>query len=240
MKSVICAIAAIAVAVGLSACAPTQGTVMSVPTETTETAAAFLTTQELYAATMPSVVTLRLGKEQGSGVAVSRDLVITNAHVVRDEKRGTAELMGGKKLPVTVVGVDPEMDIAVVRVEGAQLTPITQCPKGGCGMQVGDTVAALGAPLGLDHTMTVGVVGAVDREPMTRPDAYGDAVRSYVQHDASIGPGSSGGALIDTRGRLVGINTLIASRGGGGDFGLAIPARDAMAAAYTITLGALK
>jgi len=237
VKSVVAAIGAVVVAVGLSACAPTAGTPMAVPTETAEP---YLTMQELYSASMPSVVTLRVGKEQGSGVAVADDLVITNAHVVRDEKRGTAELMGGKKLPVTVVGVAPEMDIAVVRVEGAQLTPITQCPKGGCDLRSGDTVAALGAPLGLDHTMTVGVVGDSDREPMPRGDDYGGAVRSYVQHDASIGPGSSGGALVDTRGRLVGINSLIASRGGGGDFGFAIPARDAMAAAYTITLGALK
>lgn len=241
MKSILAAVGAVAVAVGLSACSTQAESLPKAPSVLAVPDGEYLTTQELARVIMPSIVVLRAGDEQGSGVAIGRDLIITNAHVVDGQRGGKAELYGGKQLPFTVVGASEGDDIALVRIAGANLTPITLCPKNRCELQAGDPVVAFGAPMDLDWTITSGIVSSATRAPLPRADAFGEDNTRLVQHDASIGPGSSGGALVNARGWLVGINTSVLSMPhGGGDIGFAIPAEDAITAAHKIIVQAAR
>jgi serine protease Do len=158
-------------------------------------------------------------RSSGSGVIVDASgFIITNAHVVRGARRIHIELpapgdghsilaTNSRLVPGRIVGIDIETDLAVVKVDEANLTTV------GFGdsdtLKAGQLVLALGSPLGLRHSVALGVVSAVARQ--LEPESP----MIYLQTDASINPGSSGGPLIDVRGQLVGINTLIASRGGG-------------------------
>ena len=163
----------------------------------------------------------------GSGVIVDPSgYVITNAHVVMGAQRlrveipmpgGTSILAAPRRsVAAQLVGLDVETDLAVLRVDATGLPTV---PFGDSDdLRAGQVVLAFGSPLGLDNSVSLGVVSAVARQ--LEPDSP----MIYVQTDASINPGSSGGPLVDTRGRLVGINTLIVSRGGGNDgLGFAAP-----------------
>jgi S1-C subfamily serine protease len=159
----------------------------------------------------------------GSGVIVdgAKGLVITNFHVVRNAEAVQVTLKDGRKFPADPVGLDPNLDLAVLRI-GAKNLPTL--PLGDSGkLQVGDYVLAIGNPFGLGQTVTSGIVSATER-----PMGEGDP-RRFIQTDAPINPGNSGGALIDLHGRLVGINSALfspsASESSAGNVGIgfAIP-----------------
>lgn len=154
----------------------------------------------------------------GSGVIVSRDgYILTNDHVVEGVTDIQVTFHDGRTVPAKVVGLDPDTDLAVVRVAANNLTPITFGPADQS--RVGDIVLAIGDPFSVGQTVTMGIVSAVGRE-INSASPFG----SFIQTDAAINPGNSGGALVDTNGNLIGINTLIFSRTGGYQgIGFAIP-----------------
>ncbi len=163
---------------------------------------------------MPQETQLSLG----SGVIVSREgYILTNDHVVEGVSDIQVTLHDGRTLAGKIVGMDPDTDLAVVRVSATGLTPITfgQSDKA----QVGDIVLAIGDPFSVGQTVTMGIVSAVGRE-IGQANPFG----SFIQTDAAINPGNSGGALVDVNGNLIGVNTLIFSRSGGYQgIGFAIP-----------------
>lgn len=128
----------------------------------------------------------------------------------------TVTFADGRTVPFTVVGTDPADDIAVVRAEGVSgLTPITMGSSKD--LKVGQNVVAIGSPLGLDGTVTTGIISALDRPVSTGDGSTGQhSVMNAIQTDAAINPGNSGGALVNMNGELVGVNSAIASMGGGG------------------------
>ena len=154
----------------------------------------------------------------GSGVIVSREgYILTNDHVVDGVTDIQVTFHDGRTVPAKVVGLDPDTDLAVVRVAANNLTPITFGQPDQS--RVGDIVLAIGDPFSVGQTVTMGIVSAVGREINTA-SPFG----SFIQTDAAINPGNSGGALVDTSGNLVGINTLIFSKTGGYQgIGFAIP-----------------
>jgi Do/DeqQ family serine protease len=163
----------------------------------------------------------RRAKSLGSGVIVSADgLVVTNNHVVKNASSIRVTLSDGRTLSAKALGTDPKSDLALLRLEG-ELKKIQPIPFGASGkLRLGEVVLAIGNPFGVGQTVTMGIVSALGRANMGIVD-YED----FIQTDAAINPGNSGGALIDMRGKLVGINTAILSRSGGYQgIGFAIPA----------------
>ena len=155
----------------------------------------------------------------GSGVIVNADngYILTNHHVVADANGIAVTLSDGRTLEAEVVGSDERTDIAVIKVEPANLTemPIGDSDR----VRVGDFVIAIGNPYGLDNTVTSGIVSALGRTGINR-----GGVESFIQTDASINPGNSGGALVNMDGELIGINSMIFSRSGGNvGIGFSVP-----------------
>jgi putative serine protease PepD len=197
--------------------------------------------EQVAAKVVPSVVKLEtdMGRqnEEGSGVVLTSDgLILTNNHVVAAAKGGpgqpnvpsgpaaaggqggvqtTVTFSDGRTAPFTVVGADPASDIAVVRVQGVSgLTPITLGSSSN--LRVGQNVVAVGSPLGLEGTVTTGIVSALNRPVSTAGDAANqNTVLDAIQTDAAINPGNSGGALVNMNGELIGLNSAIATMGGG-------------------------
>jgi putative serine protease PepD len=187
---------------------------------------------------LPSVVQIRveggtLSRGQlgeGSGMVVSADgLVLTNNHVVESASAGgsvRAVFQDGRTAPVRIVGRDPESDIALVKADNvAGLAPVELGNSDG--VRVGQQVTAFGSPLGLGGTVTTGIVSALDRAVSVGGDEGGaltpgsSTVLSALQTDAAINPGNSGGPLVDMQGRVIGINSAIATAGpGGGSIGV--------------------
>jgi putative serine protease PepD len=190
--------------------------------------------EQVAAKVVPSVVKLEvdLGKqsEEGSGIILSSDgLILTNNHVVAAAKDGPGgpgapggpaaaqtkvTFADGRTTTFTVVGTDPSSDIAVVRAQGASgLTPITLGSSGN--LRVGQDVVAIGSPLGLEGTVTTGIISALNRPVAAGGDAQNqNTVLDAIQTDAAINPGNSGGALVNMNGELVGVNSAIATLGG--------------------------
>ncbi len=133
--------------------------------------------------------------------------VVTNFHVVAQGQSFTVTLDDGKVYAARLVGGDPKRDIAVLQIEGKdrELRPLT-LPPPEQPLVVGQKALAIGNPFGLDHSLTVGVVSALDREVV---GFGGVSIRDMIQTDASINPGNSGGPLLDSAGRLIGMNTMI-------------------------------
>ncbi len=164
----------------------------------------------------------------GSGVIVDakRGYILTNNHVIKGADIITVSLQDGRKFDAKLIGTDPDTDIAVLKIEPDHLTalPFADSEK----LRVGDFVVAIGNPFGLGQTVTSGIISALDRSGL----GIG-RFEDYIQTDASINQGNSGGALIDLRGHLIGINNAIYSRSGGNiGIGFAIPinmAREIMA-----------
>ncbi|HEY5307364.1 MAG TPA: trypsin-like peptidase domain-containing protein [Casimicrobiaceae bacterium] len=154
----------------------------------------------------------------GSGVIVSSDgFVITNHHVIQGADDIQLILSDGRRIPAHVRGTDPESDIAVLKIDAASLPAITFGHAED--LQVGDIVLAIGNPYGLGNTVTAGIVSALGRNYLGI-----NRFEDFIQTDAAINPGNSGGALIDTAGDLIGINSVIASQGGGSNgIGFSIP-----------------
>jgi len=157
-------------------------------------------------------------KSMGSGVIIDRDgITLTNAHVVQNAKEILARLPDGRAFRATPIGVNEQMDLAVIRIEGEDL-PVARLGNSD-ELEVGQWVIAIGNPFGLEHTVTAGIVSAVRRQGVGVAE-YED----FIQTDAPINPGNSGGPLVDLRGNVIGINTAIYSRSGGYQgIGFAIP-----------------
>jgi len=153
----------------------------------------------------------------GSGVIVTTDgYILTNDHVVDDADKVKVTLPDGREFTAKVVGKDKESDVAVVKIDAKDLPAITLADSSK--IEVGDVVLAVGNPFGLGQTVTMGIISATGRVAMDLK--YQD----FIQTDAAINPGNSGGALVDTDGRLIGVNTAILSSSGGNEgIGLAIP-----------------
>jgi len=145
---------------------------------------------------------------QGSGFIVSADgVILTNAHVVRDAKQVTVKLNDRREYSAKVLGSDPATDIAVLKVDAKDLPTVALGdPKA---VQVGDWVLAIGAPYGFEQSATQGIVSAKGRS------LPGDSVVPFIQTDAAVNPGNSGGPLFDAGGRVIGINAQIYSQSGG-------------------------
>jgi S1-C subfamily serine protease len=175
---------------------------------------------------IPSVASLRVRRQvggwaaSGAGSAVAIEPVghlVTSAHVVAGSERGVAAFVDGSELGFQVVGRDPLSDRAVVRTTGGTPHP---APLGHAErLRVGQLVVAIGNPLGFAGTVTAGVVSALGRSMATRDGRSSRLVENVIQTDAALNPGNSGGALADSRGRVVGINTAVAGIG----LGLAVP-----------------
>jgi len=145
---------------------------------------------------------------QGSGFIVSNDgVVLTNAHVVRDARLVTVKLSDRREYAAKVLGSDPATDIAVLKIDAKNLPAVTLGDPQA--LQVGDWVLAIGAPFGFEQTATQGIVSAKGRS------LPGDSYVPFIQTDAAVNPGNSGGPLFDAAGRVVGINAQIYSRSGG-------------------------
>ena len=184
-----------------------------------------LTIGEVANQALPSVVSVQVRsgsrRATGSGFVVDDDVVVTNAHVVGSQLADVRVLFSsGASIDADVLGLSTEDDLAVLRVQlpsGVDPLPLADASLP---TSVGDEVIAVGSPLGLAGTVTAGIVSATDRQVR-----LGSTRASAVQTDASINPGNSGGPLIDRRGRVIGVNTSIASLGGGNiGIGFAIPA----------------
>jgi len=160
----------------------------------------------------------RLESSLGSGVIVSpQGYLVTNHHVVEGAEEIRVTLLDGRTLAGAMVGTDPETDLAVLRLGLDGLPAITLGDSEG--LQVGDVVLAIGNPVRLGHTVTMGIVSATGRQELGI-----STYENFIQTDAAINPGNSGGALVDARGRLVGINTAIFTESGGSQgIGFAIP-----------------
>ena len=145
---------------------------------------------------------------QGSGFIVSADgLVLTNAHVVREAKQVTVKLSDRREFPAKVLGLDTATDIAVLKIAAKGLPTVSLGDARAA--QVGDYVLAIGAPFGFEQTATQGIVSAKGRS------LPGDSYVPFIQTDAAVNPGNSGGPLFDAAGRVVGVNAQIYSRSGG-------------------------
>src|SRR4051812_41589303 len=164
---------------------------------------------------IPSVASLRVTRQvggwgpasgTGSGVAFTPDgFLVTSAHVVAGADGGTAAFVDGSEHEFRVVGRDPLSDLAVVRVDDGDLRPARLGDA--ARLRVGQLVVAIGNPLGFAGTVTAGVVSALGRSLATRDGRTSRLVENVIQTDAALNPGNSGGALADSRGRVVGINT---------------------------------
>jgi putative serine protease PepD len=211
------------------------------------------TVAQVAKAIQPSVVSITVrsgsGMAEGSGVILSADgLILTNNHVVDGLGQGaalTVKFSDGRTASASVVGTDPTTDLAVIRVRN--MSGLTKASLGDSDkLQVGDSVLAIGSPLGLEGSVTAGIVSALDRtvsvgnNQQQNPGAPGfgqgqgsqggqgsapTTLSGAIQTDAAINPGNSGGALVNSSGQVIGINSAIATNGGDGNIGVgfAIP-----------------
>lgn len=167
----------------------------------------------------------------GSGVIVSEDgYVITNNHVIANAEQLEVQLLDGRSYLANIVGSDPATDVAVLKIDAEELVAASFGDSDG--LEVGDWVLAVGSPFGLSNTVTAGIVSAMGRQGVlgqtqhrASPNRPRVLYEEFIQTDAAINPGNSGGPLVDLDGKVVGINTAIFSKSGGGSIGLsfAIP-----------------
>lgn len=163
----------------------------------------------------------------GSGSIIdTRGYVLTNNHVIDKAHRVFINLSDGSQFEGTVVGTDPENDLAVLKFDPPRGMELTTIPYGDSeNLRVGQKVLAIGNPFALERTLTVGIVSGLGRPIQTSRNRI---IRDMIQTDASINPGNSGGPLLDTQGRMIGINTMIYSTSGGSvGIGFAVPVNTA-------------
>ena len=165
------------------------------------------------------VAAVRTGRGSGSAVVTGDGILVTNAHVVGEARRGRAEFVDGTAVDVTVVGADPLSDLAVLRAARDADLPAPVRLGDADALVDGQLVVAVGNPMGLAGSVTAGVVSALGRALPTRSGQAGRVVEDVIQTDAALNPGNSGGALADAKARVVGINTAVAGVG----LGLAVP-----------------
>lgn len=194
------------------------------PTQPAASLPAGGTVEQVAQTVVPSVVKLETdmgqSSEEGSGIILTADgLILTNNHVIAAaaqagrEARTSVTFADGSTTTFSVVGADPSSDIAVVQAENVSgLTPITLGSS--ADLTVGQQVVAIGSPLGLEGTVTTGIVSALNRPVSTAGEPGNqNTVLDAVQTDAAINPGNSGGALVNMNGELVGVNSAIATLG---------------------------
>ncbi|MGW4797151.1 S1C family serine protease [Nonomuraea sp. NPDC004297] len=216
----------------------------SSPSPVFRTAADQYTVAQVAEKVQPSVVMIQGQTGEGSGVVLSVDgYILTNNHVVAGQSGGlTVKFNDGKTAKATVVGTDPATDLAVIKAEG--VSGLAKVALGDSDqLKVGDDVLAIGSPLGLDGTVTSGIISALDRTVTSGSGGRGDqqlppgwggqqaqpeettTLGGMIQTDAAINPGNSGGALVNAAGELVGINSAVAADGV--NLGFAIPVNTA-------------
>ena len=180
----------------------------------------------IYARAGEAVVSVQAGGGSGTGFLIDRDgTIVTNAHVV-DGASQVRVRFDDDASPVTarLVGSDPSSDLAVLKVDASAadgVTPLALAESDS--VEVGDAAIAIGFPLGLDRTATAGIVSGLERE-IEAPNGF--RIDKVIQTDAPINPGNSGGPLLDAKGRVIGVNSQIATAGAGGGnvgIGFAIP-----------------
>jgi serine protease Do len=171
----------------------------------------------------PSVANLKVGRRGGgSGVVITPDgFLLTSAHVVGGgTSRVRASFVDGRELRLRVVGADPLSDLAVLRAD--EPAPVAAPLGDAAKLRVGQLVVAIGNPHGFESSVTAGVVSAMGRSLPTRSGVQTRVIDDVIQTDAALNPGNSGGALVDGRGRVVGVNTAVAGVG----LGLAVPVNE--------------
>jgi putative serine protease PepD len=217
---------------------------------------------QIAASVQDSVVSITTESGEGSGVILSTDgYIVTNNHVVATAQGSTVTVIfaDGKKASATIVGTDPRTDLAVVKASGVSGLHAAQFGSSST-MQVGDTVLAIGSPLGLEGSVTAGIISAKDRtiqssseDEQTPQNPFGGGngqsqqqssgsttMSGLLQTDAPINPGNSGGALVNTNGQVIGINSAIATQGqssGNIGLGFAIPSDKAKQVADDLMAG---
>ncbi|WLR55875.1 trypsin-like peptidase domain-containing protein [Mesobacillus subterraneus] len=168
----------------------------------------------------------------GSGVIFKKEgnsaFIVTNNHVIEGASKVEVSLYNGEKVDAEVVGADALTDLAVVKIDAAKAEDVIEFGDSS-ELRAGDQVLAIGNPLGLDlsRTVTQGIVSAIDRS-ISVPTSAGEWEMNVIQTDAAINPGNSGGALIDTDGKVIGINSLKISQNGVEGLGFAIPSNEAL------------
>jgi putative serine protease PepD len=188
----------------------------------------------------PSVVSVKVTSTSGGGNGSgsiyksnsTTSFIVTNNHVVEDAATGgsiTIELVDGSQYKGTIVGRDANYDLAVVKISAGNLPTINLGDS--TKVSVGDSVLAIGSPLGLANTVTSGIISSLNR-PVTTGSTGSESYVNAIQTDAAINPGNSGGALVDVQGRLIGVNSAIATLSSGGasgsiGLGFAIPITEA-------------
>ncbi len=204
---------------------------------------------KIAADVQPTVVVIETGSGEGSGVIISEDgYIVTNNHVVATAQGDSVQVVfnSGKRVAASVVGTDPKTDLAVVKANDA--SGLKAATWGNSDdVRVGDTVLAIGSPLGLQGSVTAGIVSALHRtitvgdEQRSQFDAGGSrtTIGDAIQTDAPINPGNSGGALVNLNGQVIGINSAIATSGSNGNIGVgfAISANRAKSVADQIIKG---
>jgi len=205
---------------------------------------------KIAASVQDSVVSIMTDSGEGSGVILSADgYVLTNNHVVASASGDTVKVVfaDGKNAQAKIVGTDPKTDLAVVKASGVSGLKAATFGDSDA-MQVGDQVLALGSPLGLQGSVTAGILSARDRTiqageggQQSDPRQGASSISGLLQTDAPINPGNSGGALVNTRGEVIGINTAIATAGQGSNgnigVGFAIPSNKAKDVAEKLQRG---
>jgi len=165
---------------------------------------------------------------QGSGAIIDKSgYIITNYHVVGDSDKVTVALSQNEKVyEADIIGIDPENDLAVIKIKNPPKNLITIPAGNSSNLKVGQKVYAIGNPFGLDRTLTSGIISGLGRPIKTES---GSVIEGAIQTDASINPGNSGGPLIDSSGKIIGINTMIISPSGGSiGLGFSIPINTAL------------
>jgi putative serine protease PepD len=213
----------------------------------------------IASAVSPSVVSITTQTAEGSGVVLSADgYVLTNNHVAATASGSSVSITfsGGNSVKATLVGTDPKTDLAVYKAENVAGLTVAKFGNSDA-LHVGDTVLAIGSPLGLDGSVSAGIVSALNRtidessdnsspqdpfgqsQQQQQPSSPGATIAGAIQTDAAINPGNSGGALVNTNGQVVGINTAIATNGADGNIGVgfAIPSNRAKQVADDLIQG---
>ncbi len=174
--------------------------------------------RRFFGSQIPNIPDKRVQQGTGSGFIVSSDgLILTNAHVIDGADKVTVTLKDGRTLEGRVMGEDRITDIAVVKIEAESLPTLTFADSDA--LQIGEWAIAIGNPLGLDNTVTTGIVSATGRN--SSQIGVGDKRIDFIQTDAAINPGNSGGPLLNAKGEVIGINTAIIKNAQG--LGFAIP-----------------
>jgi len=205
------------------------------PSPQKTTSADFISTSKLVTAAVVNINTLSASGyrvSSGSGVIISGDgYIITNHHVINDGSSFEVTMYDRRKLEGTLIGSDPTTDLALIKVNkrGFRSLPYGDSDQ----VEVGQWVLAVGNPFNLSSTVTAGIVSAKARNINILRDAY--AIESFIQTDAVVNPGNSGGALVNEKGELIGINTAIISESGGYEgYSFAIPSNLVRKVVYDI------